>query len=266
MKNKRLFFSLFLSLIFLFSAGMYYFAQFPDWFKITQIIYLVSPFIAVLSGFYLVKTYGIGGSRGKVFLFFTLGLLAWFLGDVLWMLFSVFLDIDPFPSVADVVYLISYPLLLTSVLIEVFTNKISWTAKKLVPAILLSAFLIIFTSYYGIYYAYSTDATMLENIVSIAYGVGDTLIAVLIIFVLMVSLEYQKGQFFLPWIGLFMGMIFMVFADILYAVYYEPYGLLIKTYQYIDLLWIASYLTFSYSQLCIASIVKGAQDKIKPKK
>lgn len=57
----------------------------------------------------------IGPARGA-WLLLSAGLGAWVLGDLAWTVLDRFLGLDPFPSVADVAYLASYPLLAAGLL------------------------------------------------------------------------------------------------------------------------------------------------------
>src|SRR3954464_5647726 len=52
-----------------------------------------------------------GGRSRHVWAAMSLGLLLFFLGDVIWTLDEFVWNIDPFPSVADVFYVAGYPVL-----------------------------------------------------------------------------------------------------------------------------------------------------------
>ncbi|WP_282946454.1 putative bifunctional diguanylate cyclase/phosphodiesterase [Cellulomonas endometrii] len=56
-------------------------------------------------------TWRVTGPQRRAWQLLTLGLLAWVLGDTVWTVMERGLGLDPFPSVADVAYVASYPLL-----------------------------------------------------------------------------------------------------------------------------------------------------------
>lgn len=75
--------------------------------KITNHLYDFNSLIAVIAVFTAFMTHKIEGVRRKCWLFMSLGVMLWFLGDIVWTL-MVYLGIDPFPSVADVFYMLGY--------------------------------------------------------------------------------------------------------------------------------------------------------------
>ena len=51
------------------------------------------------------------GKHGKAWLLFTAFAISFFIADTTWAIYELVLDVDPFPSLADVFYLAGYPLL-----------------------------------------------------------------------------------------------------------------------------------------------------------
>lgn len=249
---------LLISLLLVFTASLMqsFYQQESDLnYIISTIFYLSASTIAVMAGIYAVKQYGLKSTRGKALLFITLGLAGWMGGEYLWSVFELILDIDPFPSFADVSYIVAYPLLFIGLLFEIGLGKIDWSLKKI---LVLSVSVIIFaliTIYFGIYLAYDVEATFIENLFAIFYGVGDLILVAISLLLLVLSLEYKGGKMFYPWLFVFAGMICMWLADIGFAVYVDEYKESLGVTVILDHLWIASYFFLTYGLFNMAFIV-----------
>ncbi|MFC1656333.1 hypothetical protein ACFL3C_05670 [Patescibacteria group bacterium] len=222
---------------------------------ITNVFYLSASTIAFIAGIYAVKEYGLNSTRGKAILFITLGLLSWMVGEYLWSAFELIFDIDPFPSSADVSYILAYPLLFIGLLYEIRLGKISWSFKKYLMLGLATIAFSIITIYFGIYLAYDVEATLVENMVSIFYGVGDLILIVISLLLLILSAEYKGGKMFSAWLYVFVAMILMWGADIGFAMYTEEYESSLMMAILLDHLWTASYLFFTYALFNMGFVV-----------
>lgn len=147
-------------------------------------------------------------------------LACWVAGDVLWTWFDLVVGTDPFPSVADVLYLAGYPLLAAglAVLVRRRTGGAVQRASLLDAAVLTTGlglvtwvFLVVPTAESGV--------TLLEKVVSTAYPVLDVVLLSLAIRLLLtfggrtVSFRLLGGS-----------MIALLLADVVYALY-EMYDL-----------------------------------------
>lgn len=228
---------------------------------LVQIIFLVSPLIASICGIFLLRSYGLKSSHGKSFLLITLALGSWFFGDILWAIYTVILEIEPFPSYIDIFYLIGYPLFFIGFLKEVMSGKIKWTLKKVVLPFIVSIILIALTSYFIIYLALDPEASLLANIVSTLYGLGDVVISIIVLLLIVIAYEYKKGKMFFPWVIILVATLFLVVADILFAIFTTPYVEGVRIYQFIDLLWIGNYLLFAYGFFLIGFSIREIQNR-----
>src|SRR5258708_39672591 len=110
----------------IFLLSIFVVADIIYWFKLggvyylilRDVIYLMTPCLGVVAGFFTLTKFGLKGSRARTILFLTLGVLGWFIGEVFWNYYELFLHIKPFPSIADIFYLIAYPLLFLGLLNE----------------------------------------------------------------------------------------------------------------------------------------------------
>lgn len=122
-KDEKVFLLLLVSLFCITAVFYYYSFGLENYQVITNLIFLVHPFLAVLGGVAAVKAFGIKNRHGKSFLYITLGILCLFIGELLYAYFLLILKIDPFPSAADIFYISAYPLLLTGIFREIFFIK-----------------------------------------------------------------------------------------------------------------------------------------------
>lgn len=254
-------------LISLFALTVFVYITFDSVFDnlFVNILFLLFPLAAVLGSAYTFSKFNYNSARGKVFLFLMFGMLSWFLAELLWTVFVVFFDAEPFPSFIDIFYLLAYPLIITGFWLEYRMGKIKWNCFKALTVFLTSIILIALTAYFGVYYAYDADNALLENVFNIAYGVGDVILSIMALFILVIVMEYKRGKFFRPWLYIFIGIILMIFGDVLYSIYFEEYETGLKLYQYIDLFWVGSYLLMAYGFFSIGYYLTGMKNDIKEK-
>jgi len=225
-----------------------------------NVLFQIAPGFAVLAGIYAFRKYGIKSIHGMSILLITIGIALWWLGEITWMVFDIVLGIDPFPSTADIFYLAAYPILLIGIVNELRLGKIKWTTKKVISNVIVLLLLFTITYYYGVYMAYDLEATLTENVVAISYGVGDLILVIGSIMLLNLSIEFSGGVFSKAWIMFVIGMLLTWVADVLFAIYYEPYQAGEWLIVQMDHLWTASYLFFSYSFLIMGSVIEKLKE------
>jgi hypothetical protein len=215
---------------------------------IASTFYLLAPLVAIILGIKTVKIYGFKNQHGQAILFISLGILSWFVGEIIWELFDKVLGIDPFPSIADIFYLLGYPLLLSGLIKEVKQTKLKLKDQKtlLFFTSFIALLLVTIVGYFGVYYAFDPELSLIENLVSVSYGVGDMILIIASLFVVKLAFDYQGGKLFKSWIFIFIGLMTTLAADILFAIYLTPYEEGLKPFIYLDLVWILSYLLLAY--------------------
>jgi ABC-type multidrug transport system fused ATPase/permease subunit len=262
MKAKQLVAALFAAL-FIIIAGVYV-LRYSQLFG--NILFLLPPLLAVVCGGYAVRAYRLTNVRGKSTALLTSGLFCFFIGEVLFFLFQFVFHTSPFPSVADIFYLSAYPLLLAGLLKEISLHPIKWRELNkfvLVVILLLVLALAFIVSYFGIFLAYNPGDPVANNIIAIAYGIGDLLLIIPGLFTLNTALDYRGGALFNSWTLILVALIFMMAGDILFAIFNNQYAALIWPYTLIDLLWVVSYLCFAYSFFYTATTIKELGSKLR---
>ncbi|MBU0981379.1 hypothetical protein KKC94_01685 [Patescibacteria group bacterium] len=256
---------LLLILILLLNFAVYFLFNIPDENRepLTSIPYLLPPLLASIGGFFATKNYGLKSKSGKAFLMLSIGMLLWFTGDTLWEIFEELLDIDPYPSVADFAYQLAYVFLCIGFFNLATLAKVHLTTKKIVFSSIFIVIVSVLVSYFGIYSAFDPEATILENVVGISYGIGDLILVVASIFIILLSLEHFGGRIFFSWITITLALLFTLIADIGFAIYYEEYETFSIYTKVLDQLWIIAYLLFAMGFFRIGFILKDFQERLK---
>lgn len=165
-----------------------------------------------------------------------LAYLSYAIGEVIWFEYESVLHLSPFPSAADLFYLLYYPLLLLGILSLPFapTDREGSTVMWLDLAIVLSASAML-TWFFLVAPRWVPGQTDWASIISIAYPVGDLFIMAGVVALIMRDVEWvQRGVMFFLALGIFL----MTIPDGLFA-YYEnfkiPYSM-----THLNILWMAS--------------------------
>lgn len=232
---------------------------------LSNLLFLVPPALAVVVGMRSASVYGLRNAHGNALFLLALGFAAWLVGEAIWFYLRVILNVDPFPSLADIFYLIGYPLLFIGLLIELGQEKISlrdfnpflWTLMGVSAAVV--GFLVL---YFGVFLAYDPTVPLLDNLIAMSYGVGDFVLILPTVLILRTTLDYQKGKLYAPWLFLFFGLALTLIADVLYAIFIDQYSSSLWPYTLIDLFWIAGYLSLANGFFGIRSVISSAHRRL----
>ncbi len=228
--------------------------------------YLLFPLIATWAGFCAVKAYGLKSASGRALLYMTAGFGAWTAGELIWYWFKDFLGIDPFPSIADVFYLLGYPLILVGLLKSFRLAGIKpglLDKRALVLGIGAILLLGVVVGYFGIYLAYAPEVSLAENLIAMSYGVADLVLIAASLLMLMLASVFKGGRLASFWGLVLFGVVTVLIADILFAIYNEPYVNDVAPYVYMDLLWVFGDLLFAYGFFGLAFSVGEIQEKLR---
>ena len=112
------------------------------WIYVSTYIFVPGILLA-FSTILTIKLYKQKHFQSKAFLFFTIGVLFWFIAEQIFTVYTYVYDVDPFPSIADIFYLGAYPFFIAFFLISLKPIQKSITTKIWLFSFLLSfAFLI----------------------------------------------------------------------------------------------------------------------------
>ncbi len=158
----------------------------------------------------------------RIWALFALGMSLWALAENIWMIYSQgIIPEPPYPSVADIFFLIGYiPLFLSLIsrykTLQVAPTRKQWlvTAMIALPVIVLTVYLIIIP----IVREFSSQR-IIEEILNITYPLADLALLLVTFFIVYVI---NEGVFSLAWKVIISGLVLMSFGDLTY--YYASWN------------------------------------------
>jgi diguanylate cyclase (GGDEF)-like protein len=177
-------------------------------------------------------------------LYFAWGILAlaqlsFSLGDIAWAVLELKLGISPFPSIADVFYLLFYPVFFTGILIlpELRLERLNYPKVVLDVSIILVAATVGYWNFLlGPVVAAGAGQPLLNRIITLAYPVGDL---VLIFATLKLLYLQSEADDRMPLVFLIFSIVLMVLTDSIYG--YQTLSTQYASGNLLDLGWIVSY-------------------------
>ena len=228
---------------------------------ITDSLLVVFSGAAFIGAFFTSKVFGWKSKEGKVWLFLALGYFLLALGEFFWMFNEAILQIKPFPSVADVFYLLAYLPLIAGLLVEYGIIKEIIQKKETEKATLLTILIVTVSTFLVILpIATATDYDLMSKAISLFYPIGDLVIifpALLFFFVFKRAKSPGYWLMSRPWMIIAISLIFLTMADLSFA-YLDWNGLYTGIPRALtDLAWIANYLLFALGAYYHRIIAKG---------
>ncbi len=165
-------------------------------------------------------TIGMKQSVGRQWLLLGLGVTMYAIGDICWTLFDLFLEIDPYPSIADAFYVAEYAFFLAALLLAIRAySGLVETKRPLIAGVLVAAV------GFGVVYAvllqpYILSASLEElggtwgKIVSILYPVGDVVLMLApAVALALVVRQLGAGRLARPWWVVVAGALVFALID-----------------------------------------------------
>ncbi|MEM0473146.1 MAG: hypothetical protein QXF88_00290 [Candidatus Aenigmatarchaeota archaeon] len=208
-----------------------------NFYIIADILPVLNSSLFFLFAFLAYKPYGFNSIQGKSLFFMFLGALSWFLGEATWFLYELNGIMSPNISIADFFWILGYPFFIIGLFNLFKISKSKITTTKIVFSAAITLFITIFT-YILIEFSYK-NITLVEEILILSYVFLD---ALLLIKTFIVVSNIRKSEFFKPWSIILLSFSLILIADIIYYNIVEIY----ETGEWIDLLWILSYLSLGY--------------------
>jgi len=181
-----------------------------------------SPFIAgvaVLSSFFALRKYwdNFGSRLSKIWLCFTLGMLLWFLGELGWALYTMVLNVEiPYPSIADIFWLIGYVPLFIALLfyIEIIQPAISTKLFSVAAVIVTGVSVIGFSTLMLPVLAGASEQDFVTFGISLAYPALDLVLFLEAVLGLLVfTVTRLKGRVGMAWHFMNAAILLNVVAD-----------------------------------------------------
>ncbi|MDD5357139.1 MAG: hypothetical protein PHS53_03280 [Candidatus Pacebacteria bacterium] len=164
---------------------------------------------------------GFRSSTGKSVIFLSTGLLTWAIGTLIFAYYNLFLDIAvPYPSLADVAYIVSWPLWTIGILYLSPAIGLKYQLKKMSGKVflLIIPLVTIFLSYYLLFVigrggVIDLSGGSLKLFFDLAYPIGDIVILSITALVYSLSFNYLGGFFKFPIIVIMLGFVLNYLAD-----------------------------------------------------
>ncbi len=206
-----------------------------------QLIYVVVP---LGSGFVILgATRTLDGTNKFAWLSIGGGVLAWGLGEAIWVYYEYILKIEvPYPGWADVFYLLGYPLIFVGILLLPHLKpgrleQLRLSLDAIAGSIALAAAM--WGAYLSDQIYLDPSAGFFEQFTNIMYPLGDV---VLLIAVMILAVRRSSLRFDARLLALSIGMLATAIADVVYIFQVEA-----DTYStggWLDSLWLIGYAGF----------------------
>ncbi len=224
----------------------------------SNIIFAPVAFAPVVVAFETSRRYGweFESKLGFIWLTFLAGLFLWFLGEFVWAVYVLGFRIDvPYPSVADVFYVIGYPVFIYGLIMYFMEFRQALSLKTVRLGLFIAAVVIVMTVgfLYAPIMASSEDLTTV--FLDLLYITLDSIILIFSAEAFIFTLSYHSivgGGLWKAWLFLTVGAILDAGADLLFSyltllgVYYEGHPS--------ELLYLWAYVAF-----CLAFYIHGKE-------
>jgi len=230
-----------------------------------QLLYLIAPLTALLAGFITISRLGWQGKRADVLKHILLALSSWFLGE-LSLLYFIWKGIETSPSIADTFFIAGYIIFCRAILLKTRLYDLHWkTINPRLLAALFSLFILVvgLVSYIGAR-GYNPGESMLVNLTTFSWSVGDLVMGGLGLILLALLWQYREGSVKQAWMWFLGAVITNLIADTIYNL--NPEVIVDGSWAnwFLNMLWVGAYLMFagyfleiggSYSQMSEAFLI-----------
>lgn len=206
---------------------------------VTDILYVTITGISLALTSILASRFGNKGNHGKAWLFFLGAASSWFIAETTWTVYELAYNVNPFPSIADIFYIIGYPFLFGFLIHYLKPVRKMITKKMLVTAICISATI----SISSVYMTYSFDPSIkfAEYVLSTIYPIFD---AILIVPALIGVFLFFRGEVNFTWSLICMGILCFTIGDIGFKI--TTFTNTYYTGHPVDIILIWAYVLFSF--------------------
>lgn len=175
---------------------------------------------------------------------FAVGIALWVVGDLMWAVFDHILDIDPFPSAADALYLAGYPLFAVGLrrLARARNPDGDITARLDAALVGTVAFVVLWVLAIGPAFEKS-QVDVLDAAVAAAYPLSDVLLLVVLVY-LAADTRFRSPSLRM----LAAGFATTMLADVMFALV-EVLPWVGESGAAVDWLWLSGYLLMGFAAL-----------------
>lgn len=151
---------------------------------------------------------GTSGKHGTALIALAGFAICWFFAEIIWIIQELYFQIDPFPSAADLFYLVGYPFLLMFLISYLEPLKDGIT-KEILAIAILAAVIVLVSSLYVVF-SEDEELSHYEFALLAGYPVADSIVLVPS---LLGVILFFKGKVNFMWTLVFVGVISLYVAD-----------------------------------------------------
>jgi hypothetical protein len=203
----------------------------------------------------IIARFGMTGNHGLAWISFGGLAISWFIAEMIWIVQEVYLQIDPFPSAADIFYLVGYPFLLMFFIAYLQPVKSAITKKIFATSLAISSGILVAGLYFVLGVGGNDD--IFEVVLASIYPIFD---AMVFIPALIGVALFFKGHVNFMWTLFCFGIISLFIGDaaFLFAQNEDSY----YTGNPMEILYYWNYVLMSfgiYNQLILFQKSKGSK-------
>ncbi|KAF6245111.1 histidine kinase [Nitrosopumilus sp. b2] len=227
-----------ISAVFVFHIYVNYFSNPADTDIIISIFSFMNPLAVTIASFITAVKYIDAGIYRKAYISLGFAYLMIFLGEITYLIYDLFLGIDPYPSIADIFFFLQYPLALAYLIFNIrffssFSNRYKIWVITLPALILIS-------------YSTNAFAELGEYGFDFYYGLLFVASSSLVLaFAVLGATIFRDGLLGKAWTVLVIGILSWIIGDIWYY-YLELFGEFDLTHP-VNLFWYGGYWIIIYA-------------------
>lgn len=176
----------------------------------------------------------------RTFFYLTLTLSFFFIAEQIWTVYEYFLFIDPYPSIADIFYVLTYPFFALFLFSYLKPVRKQISKQIICFSIVLSSMFIL--PVFMTTYELNSESNVFEFIMALAYPLGD---AILLIPAIVGILFFFRGERNYFWGAMLIGIVLTVVADVMFTFLDS-----IEAYEGgnpIEIGWLSAYLFWAFA-------------------
>lgn len=199
--------------------------------------------------------FGFRGIHGKAWLFFAILAISWFIAEMIWAYYDLILDIDPYPSIADVFWLAGYPFIFTFMMLYLKIAR-KGISKKIVAFVTIITLLLL-----GITFAVGLRTEAEDDfglyVLTISYPILD---AVILAPALIGIILFLKGEVNLLWSLVSLGVLSDSVADL--GFFITQYNFTYYTGHPIEIFFYWAYILYTFGAYSHLKIFRKSENKV----
>jgi hypothetical protein len=209
-----------------------------DGFDSTLLIQMVTPLIASIFAYLVAQRYWRSEVFGKAYLALGIAYSMTFVGELVWSYYTIGLQEDPYPSIADIFFFAFYPF----AIYHLARNSLYFKRRLEIPTkIWLAVIPIVIVSIYS-YLAIQNSGFTFDFYYGFVFVAAAS---VTLSFAILGALVFRKSILGAVWLLLVAGIAIGIVGDVWYY-YLEIFGQYDETHV-VNSMWIVSYMVVAYA-------------------